>query len=165
MADWFVIQVRGGSDGYVATALGLAGYEVFRPLLTVQVRHRRTKKWLHKAFSLFPGYLFIRMAEDSDWRFVLRKRDVLTYIGFEGAPTPVQPGVVEELMKQQQDGDFHKTIQKYSRGDRVTVNVLGRNVEGTVDRHTSEGAVHVLVEMMGGSLEVQKKASEVKLVA
>ena len=164
-ASWYVIQVRGGTDAHVATSLGLSGYRVFRPIMSIQVRHRRTKKWLHKAFSLFPGYLFIQMAGDSDWAFVLRKRNVLTYVGFDGEPTRVRPGVVEELMKQQEQGDFHKTVQKYARGDRVTVNVLGRNVEGTVDRHTNEGAVHVLVEMMGGNLAVEKKASEVKLVA
>ncbi len=95
-ARWFLLRVRHRSEKQVAAALRRKGFEVFLP--TICRRRQWSDRIKEVEFPLFPCYLFCRFSP-KDQLFVVSTRNVLSGVGADPPPIPVQDCEVAALKR------------------------------------------------------------------
>jgi transcription antitermination factor NusG len=71
MPIWHIALTDPGADRNATSALRNRGYDVYRPIIPVFVKHGRGKlktDWR----SMFPGYLFVRDIRNGSWEWLRR---------------------------------------------------------------------------------------------
>jgi hypothetical protein len=69
-AAWFVVNTHSNREDLAGRNLANQGYEVYAPVLQMQIRHARRVRQVLR--PLFPGYLFVRSGPcETRWRPVL----------------------------------------------------------------------------------------------
>ncbi|GGE34909.1 transcription antitermination protein RfaH [Agaricicola taiwanensis] len=165
-ASWYVVQTRPNSEELAASHLKRQGFTPYLPRYQKKRRHARRIDLVPR--PLFPSYLFVAFDTEADrWRAVHSTVGVARLVCHGDRPAPVPSGVVEGLLKRQNeegfiallarptftpgqpvrltDGAFAEQIGLYegmSDRDRVTVllDLLGRKVRVTADSDTIEAA-------------------------
>lgn len=94
-----------------------------------------------------------------------RLRNVVGFVKFAGEPEPVPSHLVEELKRQQVDGEFHREPGQYKRGDQVMVSALGQTFVGAVDRLNTNDEIVILAELFGKSVEVVRRSDQIRPAA
>jgi len=96
---WYVARIRSNPQGRSELLLSRDGFEVWFPM-----QKHRTPKRETVLVPLFPGYLFIRFADDPDTRLhVLRTTGVISLLGsrrgpgLEPEPEPLPDRQIESL--------------------------------------------------------------------
>ena len=112
---WYLVQCKPRQDERAEENLDRQGYESFRPLCR---RERLVRGALQlQNESLFPGYLFIRLAADANWAPLRSTRGVSRLVSFGGMPMPVADELVAELQRRIQPA-APSVLQP---GDRVCI--------------------------------------------
>lgn len=94
--DWFVVLTKPKQEQRAKEHLELQGGEVFLPMFSHEkvIRGRLT----HKTEPLFPGYLFLKCAEDSALLGKVRStRGVRSLLMFAATPVRVQEALIDDL--------------------------------------------------------------------
>lgn len=97
---WYLVQCKPRQDERAEEHLGRQGYECFRPHCQRE-RLVRGRILLQKE-SLFPGYLFVRLAADANWAPLRSTRGVSRLVGFGGMPLPIGDELIAELERRAQ---------------------------------------------------------------
>lgn len=93
---WFVVQHKPSQGDRALLNLTNQGVSCFYP--KVQVQHCRQGKVLWRPEPLFPGYIFIELAEDDvAWSKIRSTRGVQKIIGFSGRPAEVSREVIAQV--------------------------------------------------------------------
>lgn len=94
---WYLVQCKPRQDERAEDNLLRQGYACYRPQHNCEriVRGRRQAI----VESLFPGYLFIQLAADSNWAPLRSTRGVNRVIGFGGMPLPVDGSLIAHLQQ------------------------------------------------------------------
>ena len=151
---WYIIQVRTGAEEKVCASLRRCGFVPYLPHLTKQVRHKRYKYRITKQFPLFPGYVFVWMLPEFDWRMVIRVRCVSGFLGLSD-PTPISDESVNAI--------YHSNIDATTLphpGDEFIVTYNGHRIPATVDRVTND-TIWAIATFMGKALTIERPLSEV----
>ena len=94
-ANWYLIQTKPRQEARAQEHLLRQNFECFRPLRPAPLDARKTRR-LHDE-ELFPGYLFLRMAEEHSWYPIRSTRGVCRVVAFGGQPCPVQDTLIEQI--------------------------------------------------------------------
>ncbi|MNJ59178.1 Transcription antitermination protein RfaH [compost metagenome] len=113
--SWYLVQCKPRQDQRAEENLMRQGYECARP----KCRRERIVSGRRRLDieSLFPGYLFIQMSDESNWAPLRSTRGVSHVVSFGGRPLPVSEEVVQHL---QQRSEIEITTS-YNVGDNVRV--------------------------------------------
>lgn len=112
---WYLVQCKPRQDERAEANLDRQGYEYFRPLCR---RERLVRGTLQvQSESLFPGYLFIRLAADANWAPLRSTRGVSRLVGFGGMPLSIADELIAELQRRVQPAP-QPVLQP---GDRVCI--------------------------------------------
>jgi len=97
---WYLVQCKPRQDARAEENLKRQGYEYFRPLCG----HERLVRGVLQiqSESLFPGYLFIRLAAEANWAPLRSTRGIARLVGFGGMPMPVADELIGELQRRVQ---------------------------------------------------------------
>lgn len=87
---WYLVQCKPRQDNRAEEHLTRQGYECMRPLCRRERLVRRE--------SLFPGYLFINLPDDTNWAPLRSTRGVNRVVSFGGKPLAVRGEVITELL-------------------------------------------------------------------
>ena len=145
---WYVIRTRPQCEYSAAGTLAREGFEVFFPC----VRTPRPRRG-HDDEPLFPGYLFLRLDEQSPaWESPTHHSAVGGWVRFDGAVPAVPDEVIEGLARRVEtiNGDGGLWA-RFRRGEMVRV-VSGKMeslAEVLEDATSPEARVKVLLEFMG----------------
>lgn len=108
-ALWYLVQCKVRQDERAEDNLRLQGYECLRPTFT---RERLIRGQLKVATeSLFPGYLFIQLDENSNWAPLRSTRGVLRVVGFGGVPLSVDGAIIARLRERAQQEAFRSALE------------------------------------------------------
>jgi len=146
---WYVLHVRSRHEYRVRDQLIGAGIEEFLPLVERLRRWKDRKKLV--LFPLFPGYLFVHIAENNDtFVEILKMYGVARFLGvIPTRPLPVPDGQIDALQKLL---EIKATLDPYpylQEGQRVNIvrgplaGASGYLVEKR-DRHLFVVAVDIL---------------------
>lgn len=92
---WFLVQCKPRQDQRAEENLIRQGYNCVR--LKCRCERLVRGNLQIKLDSLFPGYLFIQMNEESNWAPLRSTRGVSHVVSFGGQPLPVSEELVEHL--------------------------------------------------------------------
>lgn len=94
---WYLVQCKPRQDERAEDNLKRQGYEYFRPqCLRERLMHGALRV---QSESLFPGYLFIRLAADANWAPLRSTRGVSRLVSFGDMPLSVSDELVTELQR------------------------------------------------------------------
>src|SRR3989338_5123448 len=94
---WYLVQCKPRQDERAETHLLRQGYVCFRPQHSCERLVRKRRQILVE--SLFPGYLFIQLADDANWAPLRSTRGVSRVVGFGGQPLPVTDSLIAQLQQ------------------------------------------------------------------
>lgn len=113
---WYLVQCKPRQDERAQEHLLRQGYHCYRPEHSCEciVRGRRQIKLQ----SLFPGYLFIALADDANWAPLRSTRGVTRMVGFGGMPLEVDAQLIAQL--QRRAGQASKPVLQEGGSVRIT---------------------------------------------
>jgi transcription termination/antitermination protein NusG len=164
---WYVLRVASNKEDQVRDALERKvkieqlEERVGRVLVPTQ-REKRVRGGTSRVYhrKLYPGYVFVEMATDSDGRipenvwFVIKETTgVGDFIGSGGKPSPMPLPDVEKMLAatiKPEEGPALANLA-FKKGDKVKVTEGPfENFEGSVDEiNTQKGTVRVIVAIFG----------------
>lgn len=179
---WYVLRVASNMEDRVRDALErkvkIENLEsrIGRILVPTQ-REKRMKGGAAKVFhrKLYPGYVFVEMATDSDgripenvWFLIKETTGVGDFIGSGGKPSPMKPPEIEKMLAAalQKDETPELANLNFKSGDKVKVKEGPfENFEGVVDEINShKGTVKVIVTIFGRQTPIEIEYWQVELV-
>lgn len=199
MTHWYVIRLKPGASreaprrrgddpeaerpSIVERALGDAGIACYLPRMRKDVIHHRTKKKLVKAFPLFTGYAFARLAPRDHGR--IRDCDgVGNVLGVNGAPWPVPDAIVDRCREAETAMRFDEThearvargeigrsaretaLMRFPEGSTVRVSSgLFAGFNGQVKDAVGKGVLRVVIDMMGGLTPVEFEPDHLEIIS
>jgi len=144
-ARWYLVQARPRQTQRAEDNLARQGYTVYHPRILVQ-RVRRGAR-IDVQESLFPNYLFIRLARWVDNWYPLRStRGVARLVSFGRDPLPVDDGLVEQIQRRIEQT---ATMPAFTPGQRVEI-VQGpfKGLDAIFKEQREERRVLLLIEML-----------------
>jgi transcriptional antiterminator RfaH len=142
---WYVCHTRAYAEAKAAAHLQQQNFEVYVPRIRKQCNARRTE---NVSSPLFPSYLFVMIDINTQrWRSICSTQGVSRLVCSGDTPTPVPPGIVEELKKHEDADGFIRTPLRV--GDKVRVGAF----DGLFDGKENE-RVAVLLNLLGQKIRV-----------
>jgi transcriptional antiterminator RfaH len=159
MRNWYLLMAKPKQDEVAQTNLEAQGYEVYRPLCSVNKRVRG--KSVKRIESLFPRYLFIRLDDEvQNWSPIRSTIGVQQMVRFGAQAAQVDQQIIDMLQQREQQlmqqaegkaefesgqklriesGPFYGldgVFETYDSDERIIVlmNVLGSQQKITLDR-------------------------------
>jgi len=160
---WCCAQVEPRRERLASHCLGLAGYEIYQPLLREQRRSRHGSRKIIVTPPLFPGYLFVWVVRgwwDARW-----SPGVVRLIMDGLTPAVVRDDIIAEIRSRERGGFVElPKLRGLKPGMRVRV-VSGPLSEliGMLAALRPHERVLVLLQLLGGQqrVELAKNAIEV----
>ncbi|MBU0641057.1 MAG: transcription termination/antitermination protein NusG [Planctomycetes bacterium] len=171
--QWYVLRVASAKEDQVCDALErkvkIEGLEerVGRILVPTQ-KEKRLRGGSARVYrrKLYPGYVFVEMATESDgtiaenvWFVIKETLGVGDFIGSGGKPTPMKLVDVEKMLSAIIRPEDSPTLANLSfkQGDKVKVREGPfENFEGVVDEINSQkGTVRVIVTIFGRATPIE----------
>lgn len=163
-ADWFVVRTQPRRELQVEVVLQQRGIEVYNPRI---LSRKKDTQGQRKREQLFPGYLFARLALDSDhWLQARSAPGVSYFLGMrsQGRPLPVPDELVAQVRCQVETQLRHGWQPGLREGDKVEICSgpfagLDAIFTGTL---SPAGRSQVLVRMLNRLVPVQLETDVLK---
>lgn len=157
---WYALRLRSNREFAVREALVAAGFEAFLPTWCETVRWSDRTKVIPRV--LFPGYIFVLLAEGPEVYRALTMRGVVQLLPNSHNPSPLAPSEIENLKLIVESKATAGPCQ-YVAGESVMIESGAlAGVSGVVVR--TRGSFHVVVnvEMLRRSIRVELDAETLK---
>ena len=149
---WYLLQIKAQQHQRAQENLQNQGFEYYLPMHTVKKIYRR--QYISRDEPLFPGYVFVRLDHNSNWRSVQATKGVVRVVSFNGRPQPVADELIAGL-KQRLGEEGHKTEDLYKPGDRVVITEgCFKHIEAIVKAVTADERIIVLLTLLNSEREV-----------
>jgi transcription elongation factor/antiterminator RfaH len=151
---WYAVYTLPNREFRAKTQLDNQGFRVFLPQRLKATRHAR--RLLDVARPYFPRYLFIQLdLSRHAWRSVNGTFGVASLVMQGERPHPIPRGVVETMINSVDAKGFLRLDQRLTVGSQIRI-AAGPFAEklATLDRLDDSGRVRVLLEILGGPVNV-----------
>ncbi len=150
---WYLLQCKPLQQARAEQNLQQQGFHFFAPLHRVQ-KLRRGKVQVQDE-ALFPGYVFIQLHEQSNWRSLRATKGVSRLVAFGERPLAVPDALIAALQQRlAEHGDTPQAL--YKKGDRVLITEgCFRHIEAIVQAVTPEQRIVVLLNILNTQQAVQ----------
>jgi len=161
---WCCAQVEPRRERLASHCLGLAGYEIYQPLLREQHRSRHGHRKITVTPPLFPGYLFlwvVRSWWDARW-----SPGVIRLIMDGLQPAHVPDAVISEIRSRERNG-FVELAKLRGLAPGMRVKVLQGPLQdqiGLLDALRPHERVLVLLRLLGGQQRVELARNAIEAV-
>jgi len=143
---WYLLQIKTQQHNRAQENLQNQGFEFYLPLHTVKKIYRR--QYISRQEPLFPGYVFVKLSNTSNWRAVQSTKGVTRIVSFNGKPQPVDEELIEGL-KQRFPDDNQGPQQLYKPGDKVVItDGCFKHIEAIVKAVTADERIVVLLTLL-----------------
>ena len=160
---WYLAQLKPGGLERARTNLARQGYESFMPLR--EETRRRAAGWRTCIRPLFPGYLFVKIADSMrNWRSINASYGVAKLVALEaGRPTRVDPAIVEALQALTRNDGAQTSADTMAVGDQVRV-LSGPFADklAEIEAVPENGRIYVLLDLMGRLAKAELSTSQVE---
>ncbi len=151
---WYVVRSLPSREARAEMQLLAQGFRVFTPRVSKTVRHARKLRAV--VAPVFPSYIFVALDLQKDrWRSVNGTFGVACLLMAGELPEPVPRGVVEQLLDYTDEAGIARFDRDLREGQtvRVTAGPFARAL-GRLERLDGKGRVRVLLDIMGGKVNV-----------
>ena len=180
--NWYVLRVASNKEGQVRGALERKVKieqleECVGRILVPTQKEKRMRGGTARVYQrkLYPGYVFVEMATESDgsipedvWFLIKEITGVGDFIGSGGKPSALPMHDVEKMLAAAVAPEDQPTLANlnFKKGDRVKVREGPfENFEGDVDEiNTHKGTVRVIVTIFGRATPIEIEYWEVEQI-
>ena len=151
---WYVINTLPHREFKAKRQLENQGFTVFFPQRLKTIRHAR--KFSNVQAPFFPRYIFIELdLSFQRWRSVNGTFGVSSLVMQGDRPHPVPRGIVETMIASVDERAVLRFERNLQKGTEVRL-IAGPFAEqlGILDRLDDSGRIHVLLNIMGGTIRV-----------
>lgn len=159
MKRWYVVHTKQNGERTAEANLVRQGFRSYCPQISaIPAKVQRV--------PLFPRYMFVELDLDADpWRSVNGTIGVVGLVQFGPKPSPVPPGVVEDIMRREGEDGLIVLPHPYPRlqaGDEIVLSngPLDRQL-GIIHRLTGPRRAEILLQLMGREVKVTAPLSQV----
>lgn len=163
LAYWCAVQLKRNAFRQAEASLLRQELDVFCPKTCRTVR--RYGKLVQEQAPLFPGYLFVSIDPSRPvWRSIASTPGVSRIITKRaGEPATVPPSLIEGLQSRCDAAGLLLPPDSFNAGDRVRIaSGAFADLVATVERIDEQRRVWVLLDILGGSREVQVDPKELQ---
>ncbi|MGE0383655.1 MAG: transcription/translation regulatory transformer protein RfaH [Gammaproteobacteria bacterium] len=154
--DWYLVRCKPRGERTALENLARQQYRVFLPLL--RVRRRRRGKFVPRVEPMFPGYLFVELAQgEDDFAPIRSTLGVMGLVRFGDAYARL-PGDFIRALRDRSDADgIHEVPQApLARGQRVMlIEGAFAGYEAVFEAGTGRERVAVLLDIAGRFVRIQ----------
>jgi transcriptional antiterminator RfaH len=153
---WFAAQTLARAEDQACRQLAAQGFRVFLPQYLKRWSHARRVE--QRPCPLFPRYLFVEIdTRATRWRAINGTIGIARLLGTQDGPSPVAPGVVEELLRRRDEKGFIPLARqpRFAVGD--TVRILGgafASALGLIEGLADRDRVALLLDLLGRKVRV-----------
>lgn len=151
-SEWYVIYCKFRKESAAEQSLIAKGYEVYRPV----IKNKKSDE------SLFPRYLFLRMADlAASFQDVQYTYGLSGFVRFADQYARTNNQTIEQIRRCEKfHNDKRAASELITKGDIVEVNGCGfDNLEATFQEHNKDKRVTVLLEILGRESKVSVPSS------
>jgi transcriptional antiterminator RfaH len=161
--QWYLIHTKCSQEPVAEFNLRRQGYDVYHPRLLRPARSRG--HWVSRICSLFPRYLFIRLAVGQQAMGPIRSTfGVANIVRFGDAYAVVPDPIVEELRARADPETGLLRLQSRAFEPGVSVRIIAglfEGLEGVFQRESADERVVLLLELLGREALLLLPASHV----
>ncbi|MBI5409041.1 MAG: UpxY family transcription antiterminator [Nitrospirae bacterium] len=162
---WYAVHTRSRHEFYVYEKLKLKGVEAFLPAV------ERLRKWKDRKklieFPLFPGYIFVHIAKDSQSMLsVLKVKGVVRLLcTIPGEPAPIPDEQIASLQRLVQNKEALDPYPYLNEGQRVRI-IKGPliGVEGILVEKLDKHILVLSVDVLRQGVALTITASDVEKI-
>ncbi len=160
--EWYALHVRSRHEKLVATQLEALGVSHWLPLL--ETRRRWSDRYKVIQEPLFPGYVFVHVADDEQ-ADVYDARGVVRLVGFNGKPCSIPAKSIEAVRTAMEASMKCDPYPGLHPGREVIV-IRGplKGYAGVLIRREGKHRLLLAVEAIGQSMSVEIFAGDVEIV-
>lgn len=142
---WYLLQCKVQQQGRAERHLSQQDFEHYAPRHIVK---RVGKGGVEtRSEALFPGYVFIRLGDDSNWQALRSTRGVCRLVSFNGTPHPVPDSLIAVLEQSAAKPLSPRAL--FNAGERVIVtHGCFKHVEAIVKSVTADERIIVLMNIL-----------------
>jgi len=159
---WYAVYTRANHEKRVADQFACRSVEHFLP------QYESVRRWKDRRvrlqLPLFPGYLFVHLAEQERLR-VLQVPGVVRLVGFHGAPTPMPEEDLERIQQFLGQGwraEPHPYLQTGRRARVVRGPLAG--MEGIVLRRKNRSRLVLSFDLIHRSMAIETDEADLAAV-
>jgi transcriptional antiterminator RfaH len=160
---WYLIQTKCGQEPVAEFNLRRQGYDVYNPRLMQSMRFRG--RWTSRVGSLFPRYLFVRLAVGQQAMGPIRSTIGVANIVRFGCAYAVVPDVIVDELRSRADpetGLLGLRPRTFQPGASVRITTgLFQGLEGVFQREVADERVVLLLELLGRETSLLLPASHI----
>jgi transcriptional antiterminator RfaH len=157
---WYLLQCKPLQQARAELNLLQQGFTFYAPEHTVQ-RLRRGRVDVGTE-ALFPGYVFIQLDSQSNWRALRATKGVSRVVGFGDRPLAVPDALIAGLQARLQTPAA--PVALYKAGDRVLItDGCFKHIEAIVQAVTPQQRIVVLLNILNTQQAVQMPLAAVTL--
>lgn len=143
--QWYLLQCKLPQQARAEWHLAQQGFATYIP--QHRVKHLSRGRVETRAEALFPGYVFIQLNDESNWRALRATRGVSRVVSFNGAPHPVPAGLIAALQQRIAHDDAPAPL--FQKGERVTITEgCFQHIEAIVKGVTADERIIVLMTLL-----------------
>ena len=158
--QWFLLQCKPLQQARAELNLQQQGFTFYAPEHTVQ-RLRRGRVDVGTE-ALFPGYVFIQLDSQSNWRALRATKGVSRVVGFGDRPLAVPDALIAALQQRLQSPAA--PVALYKAGARVLITEgCFKHIEAIVQAVTPQQRIVVLLNILNTQQAVQMPLAAVTL--
>lgn len=163
-ACWYALSIRSRHEKISASILENMAFDCFLPLIYEDRRWSDRKKRV--ALPLFPGYLFVRLVNLSEFHLrVLKVPGIVGFIGNKNGPAVVPENEIEDVRAALSRGHRCAPSPFFGVGDRVRV-VRGAlaGIEGIFTYQGPQSSLVISIALIHRSVAVTVSKDDVEPV-
>ena len=150
---WYLVQTKPKQEFTAEDNVKNQGFEVYLPKFTLDNRDK----------PLFPGYAFVRLADNINWSPLFSTKGVARFVRFGSDFAIVPKSVINLIMKKEKDaGNKAIKMSKFEKGDKLTIisgPLKGFNVE--FEHYTADERIAILFNMLHQQQKTTVEKSQV----
>jgi transcriptional antiterminator RfaH len=146
--NWYVAKTKAGREAAAAAVLARRDVEVYLPIAPPSPRASRRPR---ARDALFPGYLFVRLALDSDaWLGARSAPGIAYFLGSGDRPSALPDDLIEGIRQRADQRRGERWRSPYEPGDAVVIqHGPFAGIDAVFDSClTGRGRVRVLLELV-----------------
>jgi len=142
--NWYLIRCKANQQLRAQSNLAMQGFDTYTPTLLHERVLRRQR--VIRSEPVFPGYIFIQLGAESNWRALRSTRGVGQLVSFNGAPQALPDTLVQALHTR---FDAHQAMPLFRPGDCVQItDGCFRHLEAIVKAVTADERIVVLLNIL-----------------
>jgi transcriptional antiterminator RfaH len=163
--NWYLLRCKPHQEARALLQLQEQQFDVYQPRIEQFLLKAGRRLYIKE--SLFPGYLFIRMAKTDNWSAVTYTRGVSSFVRFSSHPCVVPNSVISELKQQEDRNGIRPALQSelFEFGAKVAFKSGGLlGMQAIYQRTHGEDRVILLINLLHRKLQVNVPLGQIEAV-